>query len=84
MLLLSPFESPELALGCVEPKGLISLMICEQPSLKCMQDETDLVESLEGEEGEATTFPLSCMWWASILSLFLVWEDYTGECAGEI
>ena len=44
----------------------------------------DLAESLEGEEGEATTFSLSCMWWASVLSLFLAWEDYTGEFVGEI
>ena len=45
-----------------------------------MRDETDLAESLEGEEGETTTFPLSCAWWASVLSLLLAWEDYTGEC----
>ena len=49
-----------------------------------MWDETDLVESLEGEEGAATTFPLSCAWWALVLSLLLVWEDCTCECAGEI
>jgi hypothetical protein len=49
-----------------------------------MCDETDLAESLEGEEGEATTFPFSCMWWASILIIFILWEDYTSECAGEI
>jgi hypothetical protein len=48
-----------------------------------MQDETDLAESLEGEEGETTTFPLSCVWWALILSLLLAWEDCIGECAGE-
>jgi hypothetical protein len=59
-------------------------MTCEQSSFKCIHDDTDLVESLEGEEGEATTFPLSCIWRASVLSLFLVWEDCTGECAGEI
>jgi hypothetical protein len=49
-----------------------------------MQDEMDLVESLEGEEGATTTFPLSCVWWASVLSLLLVWEDCIGECAREI
>jgi hypothetical protein len=49
-----------------------------------MRDETYLVESLEGEEGETSTFPLSCMWWDSVLSLFIAWEDCTGECAGEI
>jgi hypothetical protein len=42
----------------------------------------DFAESLEGEEGEATIFPLSCMWWALVLSLLLAWEDYTSECAG--
>ena len=49
-----------------------------------MRDETDLVESLEGEDRVATSFPLSCMWWTSFLILLLVWEDYTSECAGEI
>jgi hypothetical protein len=49
-----------------------------------MRDEIDLAESLEGEEGEATTFSLSCMWWASILRLLLAWEECTGECVGEI
>jgi hypothetical protein len=43
----------------------------------------DLAESLEGEEGETSYFPLSCMWWALVLSLFLAWDDSTGECAGE-
>jgi hypothetical protein len=47
-----------------------------------MQDETDLAESLEGEEGVATDFPLSSAWWASFFSLLLVWEYCTGECAG--
>jgi hypothetical protein len=49
-----------------------------------MQDETDLAKSLEGEEGAAKTFPLSCVWWGSVLILFIVWEDCTGECAGKI
>jgi hypothetical protein len=49
-----------------------------------MQDETDLVESLEGEEGEATIFPFSCMWWDSVLSLFLAWEECMGKFVGEI
>jgi hypothetical protein len=84
LLLLSPFDFPELALGCVETLGLISLITCEQSSLKCMQDETDLTESLEGEEGEISTFPLSCVLWVSILSLFLEWEYCTDECEGEI
>jgi hypothetical protein len=48
-----------------------------------MRDETNLAESFEGEEGETTTFPLSGAWWALIFNLFLVWEDCTGECAGE-
>ena len=47
-----------------------------------MRDEKDLAESFEGEEGAATTFPLSSAWWASIVNLLLVWEDCTGECAG--
>ena len=42
-----------------------------------------MAESLEGEEGEASTFPLSGAWWDSIFNLFLAWEDCTGECAGE-
>jgi hypothetical protein len=56
----------------------------QKSSLKCMWDETNLVESLEGEEGETKSSHLSCAWWDSFLSLFLVWEDYTGECGGEI
>jgi hypothetical protein len=56
----------------------------EQESLKCIRDDTNLDESLEGEEGETTTFPLLCMWWDSILSPLLVWEDYTSEFAGGI
>jgi hypothetical protein len=49
-----------------------------------MRDETYLVESLEGEEGATIDFPLSCMWWASVLSLLLAWEECTSECAAEI
>jgi hypothetical protein len=49
-----------------------------------MRDETDLAESLEGEEGTTTTFPLSCAWWDSVLSLLIVWEECTGDCVGEI
>jgi hypothetical protein len=48
-----------------------------------MQDETDLAESLEGEEGTATDFPLSGAWWDSFFSLLLVWEDCRGDCAEE-
>jgi hypothetical protein len=59
-------------------------MTWEQSSLKCIQDDADLAKSLEQEEGETISFPLSCMWWASVLNLFLAWEDYTGECAGTI
>ena len=47
-----------------------------------MRDEMDLAESFEGEEREATAFPLSGAWWASLFNLFLVWEDCTDECAG--
>ena len=47
-----------------------------------MWDKMVLFESLEGEEGEESNFPLSCMWWASVLSLLLAWEDFTGECLG--
>ena len=49
-----------------------------------MRDEMDLAESLKGEEGATTTFPLSCAWWALVLSLLLAWEDCIGECAREI
>jgi hypothetical protein len=49
-----------------------------------MQDETDLDESLEGEEGETTNFPLSCIWWALVLTLLLAWKVCTSECTGEI
>jgi hypothetical protein len=59
-------------------------MTWEQSSLKCIHDDTSLVELVEGEEGEITTFPLSCIWQASVLSLFLAWEHCTGECVEEI
>jgi hypothetical protein len=59
-------------------------MTREQSSLKCIWDDTDLYESLEGEEGATTTLPLSCTWCASVLSLLLAWEDCTGESVGEI
>jgi hypothetical protein len=59
-------------------------MTWEQSSLKYIQDDTDLAESLEEEEGETTNLPLSYTWWASILSLFLAWEDCTSECVGII
>ena len=58
-------------------------MTWEQSSLKCIRDDTNLAESLEGEEGEEKDFLLSCVWWAWILSLLLAWEDCTGECVGE-
>ena len=48
LLLLSPFDFFELTLGYVEPLGLISLITWEKSSLKCMQYETELEESLEG------------------------------------
>jgi hypothetical protein len=49
-----------------------------------MWEDTDFEESFEGEEGEATTLPLSCTWGISILSLLLACEDWTGESIGEI
>jgi hypothetical protein len=50
-LLLSPFDFPEFASGCIEPLGLISLITWEQSSLKCIREDTDLSDPLEGEEG---------------------------------
>jgi hypothetical protein len=34
-----------------------------------MWDETDLVESFEGEEGKTTNFPLLGAWWALVFIL---------------
>jgi hypothetical protein len=55
----------------------------EQSSLKCIQEEKDLSEPLEGEEGAVVAFPLSSAWWASIFNLLLAWEDFIGEWSGE-
>jgi hypothetical protein len=81
LLLLSPFDLIILRLCGAFRLDLTDNM--RESSLKCMRDETDLVESLEGEEGVTTIFPLSCAWWASVLSLLLAWEDCIGECVGE-
>jgi hypothetical protein len=48
-----------------------------------MRHDMDLGESFEGEEGEVVAFPLSQAWWALMFNLFIVWEDYIGEWAGE-
>jgi hypothetical protein len=68
--------------GCTDPLGLISLITCEQSSLKCIWKDTDLSEPLEGEEGAAMDFPLSRAWWTFIFNLFLAWEDCTDEWSG--
>jgi len=61
----------------------------EQSSLKCIREDTDLLEPLEGEEGATMDFPLSRAWWASIFNLWasvfnllLAWEDCTSEWSG--
>jgi hypothetical protein len=81
-LLLSPLDFLEFAFGCAEPLGLISLITWEQSSLNFIHKDTDLSESLEGEEGVAVVFPLSSAWWASVFNLFLAWEDSTSEWLG--
>jgi hypothetical protein len=81
-LLLSPLDFPEFAFGCAKPLGLISLITWEQLSLKCIHEDTDLSESLEGEEGATVAFPLSSAWWDLVFNLLLAWEDYTSEWLG--
>jgi hypothetical protein len=54
----------------------------EQSSLKCIREDMDLSESLEGEEGAGVTFPLSNAWRALVFNLLLAWEDCTGEWLG--
>jgi hypothetical protein len=49
-----------------------------------MREGKDFEDPFEGEEGEATTLPLSCTWGISILSLLLACEDWTGESTEEI
>ena len=77
--MLSPLDFPEFAFGCAELLGLISLIMWEQSSLKCIREDIDLSEPMEGEEGATMNFPLSRAWCASFFNLLLVWEDYTGE-----
>jgi hypothetical protein len=40
-----------------------------------MREDTDLLESLEGEEGAAVDFPLSRAWWASVVNILLHGKD---------
>jgi hypothetical protein len=47
-----------------------------------MREDTDLSESIEGEEGTTMAFPLSEAWWALVFNLFLGWEDCTSEWTG--
>jgi hypothetical protein len=54
----------------------------EQSSLKCIREDMDLSEPLEGEEGATMDFPLSRAWWASLFNILLAWEDCTGEWSG--
>jgi hypothetical protein len=44
-----------------------------------MQEDRDFEESFEGEEGDATNFPLSCTSGISILSLLFSCEDWLYE-----
>jgi hypothetical protein len=78
-LLLSPLDFPEFSLGCADPLGLILLITWEQSSLKCIREDTDLSESLEGEEGATMAFPLSSAWWDSVFNLLLEREDCTAN-----
>jgi hypothetical protein len=48
-----------------------------------MREDTNLVESFEGEEGATTTFPLSGARWASVFNLLLAWEYCTSEWTWE-
>jgi hypothetical protein len=82
-LLLSSLDFPEFDFVCADLLGLISLITWEQSSLKCIREHTDLLEPLEGEEGEAVDFPLSSAWWALVFNLLLAWEDCTGEWSWE-
>jgi hypothetical protein len=82
-LLLSPHDFHENALRWAEPLGFISLITWEQSFLICIHEDMDLLESLTGEEGATTTFPLLDAWWVSVFNLLLAWEDCTGEWLGE-
>jgi len=80
---MSPLDFPEFALGWAELLGFISLITWDKSSLKCIHENKYLLESSEGEEGEAIYFPLSNAWWASVSNILLAWEDFTGEWLGE-
>jgi hypothetical protein len=59
-------------------------MTWEKSSLKCIREDIELDESLEGEEWEETYLTFSCTWATSVLSRFIAWEDGAGECARKI
>jgi hypothetical protein len=80
---MSPLDFTEFSFSCAEPLGLISLIMWEQSSLKCIWEDTDLSYPLEGEEGAAVAFPLLRAWWASVFNLLLAWEDFIGKWSGE-
>jgi hypothetical protein len=77
--LFSPLDFLELSFGYAEPLVLISLITWEQSSLKCIREDMDLSDPLEGEEGAAVDFPLSSVWCAYVFNILLAWEDFTGE-----
>jgi hypothetical protein len=77
-----PLDFPKFALGWEKPLGFISLIMWDKSSLKCIREDIDLSESIEGEEGAVVDFPLSNAWWDSIFSLLLAWEDCTSEFLG--
>jgi hypothetical protein len=76
---LSPLDYHEFAFGCADPLGLISFITWEQSSLKCIREDMNLSEALEGEEGATMAFPLLR---ASFFNLLLAWEDFTAKWSG--
>jgi len=68
------------ARGWLDSWGCISLIAWDHLSFKWRWEEKDLEELVEGEEGETTTFALSCTGRGiSIFNLLLAYEDWTGE-----
>jgi hypothetical protein len=83
--LMSPLDFSGVALGWLEPWGCILLITWVQSYFRWKHEDIDLADSVDGLEGEGTTFPFSCTCCGiSVFNLFLACEDCIGETPREI
>ena len=83
--LQSPLDFSGVALGWLDPWGYILLITWEKSYFRWRREDTYLEDSVDGLEGEATAFPLSCTGCGiSVFNLLLACEDCTSETTGAI